>query len=182
MKTFDQKQLIQIVLYVLEKTGGVGYYQLFKILYFADSNHLAKWGTRIISDDFYALECGPVPTELYDAIKDLKTLRTDLGKLLGESVFLSDGKSPNVLLPKYPANQDYISKSTKEALDQSIEENAKSSFGVLKSKSHDIAWIEASKSLGKKIMSPVTMAKAYGADDNTIDYIKEQLDIDLALA
>ena len=45
MTLFEQKTLIEVVLYVLQKTQGVDYYHLFKILYFADRKHIAEWGS-----------------------------------------------------------------------------------------------------------------------------------------
>ena len=59
MTKYEQIKLIQIALYVLQKTGGIDYYHLFKILYFAELKHLEKWGARITSDSFYALDYGP---------------------------------------------------------------------------------------------------------------------------
>lgn len=70
MTEFQRQTLIEIVLYVLNKTKGVDFYHFFKILYFANKAFLAKWGTRIIADDFCALEYGPVPTNLYNAVKN----------------------------------------------------------------------------------------------------------------
>ena len=56
MTTFEQKSLIEIVLYILNKTGGIDFYHLFKIIYFAEMKHLAKWGIRLQKDDLCALE------------------------------------------------------------------------------------------------------------------------------
>ena len=62
MNKYEQQKIIEVVLYILNKTGGIDFYHLFKIIYFAEMKHLVKWGHRILSDDLCALDYGPVPT------------------------------------------------------------------------------------------------------------------------
>ncbi len=71
MTSHDRKKLTELVLFILDKTGGVDFYHAFKILYFAEMKHLAKWGSGFVPDEFCALKYGPVPTQLYDAVKEL---------------------------------------------------------------------------------------------------------------
>lgn len=183
MLAYEQKKLIQVVLYILNKTGGIDYYHIFKILYFAELKHLAKWGHRIIADDFYALEYGPVPTKLYDAVKGNNAPQTQLADLLKSSARFAGNDAPNVLLPICDADLNYISASEIEALNSSIEENVQLTFSQLKEKSHDSAWGEAfRRENGAKIISPVSMAKVMNADNATIEYIKEQLELEKELA
>lgn len=180
MTTFDQKSLIEIVLYILNKTGGIDFYHIFKIIYFAEMKHLAKWGLRLQKDDLCALEYGPVPSRLYNAVKHKDPQLSDM---LFEVADFAGKDAPNVLLPKRPADMDYISKSEQDALDESIEENANLTFGQLKEKSHDAAWKEAyEKQKGRKIISPASMARVAGLDEEAIGYINEQLELELALA
>lgn len=68
--TLDEMlKLKAAVLYVMNRCGAIDYFHLFKILYFADRAHYAKYGRRIIQDTFCALPKGPVPSTLFDAIK-----------------------------------------------------------------------------------------------------------------
>lgn len=182
MTKYEQTKLIQVVLYILQKTGGIDFYHLFKILYFAELKHLAKWGTRITSDNFHALEYGPVPTCLYDVVKGQNVPDSDLLKLFSNDVQFAGKDAPNVLLPQTEPNMDYISKSEIEALDASIDENEHLTFSQLKSKSHDSAWYEAYNRLGSKTMSSISMAKASGADEATLEYIQEQIELEEALS
>lgn len=182
MTKYEQIKLIQIALYVLQKTGGIDYYHLFKILYFAELKHLEKWGARITSDSFYALDYGPVPTYLYDVVKGVDIPNTDLLKLFSDNVQFAGKDAPNVLLPKAEVNMNYISQSEIEALNASIEENAHLTFSQLKNKSHDSAWYEAYNQTGSKAISSISMAKASGADEATLEYIKEQIELEDALS
>lgn len=182
MTDYDRKKLTELVLYILDKTGGVDFYHAFKILYFAEMIHLAKWGVGIVPDEFRALKYGPVPTQLYDAVKELNNPRMTLSEELSEVIKFAGEDAPNVLLPKREANIKFLSKSEIEALDQSIEENKSLTFGQLMRKSHDVAWDEANRRAnGSNVISPVTMAKVLNADEAMLEYIEEQIQIESAL-
>lgn len=182
MTNFDSQKLIELVLHILGKTGGVDFYHVFKILYFAEMKHLAKWGSGIVPDEFRALKYGPVPAGLYNAIKELNHPRLALSEELSEVVQFAGDDAPNVLLPKRGANLKFLSKSEIEALNQSIEENESLTFGQLMRKSHDDAWQEANcRANGANVISPVSMAKVLHADEAMLEYIEEQMRIESAL-
>lgn len=182
MTSFDSKKLSELVLYILGKTGGVDYYHAFKILYFAEMEHLAKWGTGLVPDKFCALKYGPVPTKLYDAVKELNRPSMTLAEDLAEVIRFAGEDAPNILLPKRGANLEYLSKSEIDALDKSITENESLTFGQLVRKSHDDAWKEAERRVnGTNIISPLTMAKVLNADEAMLEYIEEQMQIESAL-
>jgi hypothetical protein len=181
MNKYEQRKIIEVVLYILLKTGGIDYYHLFKILYFAEREHLAQWGGKITEDDFFALQYGPVPTRLYNAIKKQNTPDANLSDLLWDVIEFAGDDAPNVLLPKRNPNEDYLSESEKMALDKSIDDNSKKLFQELKDKSHDSIWEDAFKHSPNRI-SPIDMAKAEGATDATVEYIKEQMALTAALA
>ena len=182
MTSHDRKKLSELVLFILDKTGGVDFYHAFKILYFAEMKHLAKWGSGFVPDEFCALKYGPVPTQLYDAVKELNHPRMILSEELSEVIQFAGEDAPNVLLPKREADLKYLSKSEIEALEQSIEENKSLTFGQLMRKSHDEAWEEANRRTnGTNVISPVSMARVLNADDAMLEYIEEQMQIESAL-
>ena len=182
MTQFDRRKLTELLLYILEKTGGVDFYHAFKILYFAEMKHLAKWGCGIVPDEFCALKYGPVPTRLYDAVKELNHPQMMLSVELHDAIHFAGEDAPNVLLPSRRSSAGFLSKSEIEALDKSIEENKSLTFGQLMDKSHDQAWDEANRRVnGTNIISRVSMAKVHHADDSILEYIREQLEIESAL-
>jgi uncharacterized phage-associated protein len=73
---FDEKKAIAAILYILKKVSDQGaksdLHKLFKILYFAEREHLATWGRPITGDFFIAMQYGPVPSHIYDMIKSVK--------------------------------------------------------------------------------------------------------------
>ena len=182
MTSYDRKKLTEFVLFILDKTGGVDFYHAFKILYFAEMKHLAEWGSCIVPDEFCALKYGPVPTRLYDAVKELNNPRMILSEELSEVIQFAGEDATDVLLPKREADLKYLSKSEIEALEQSIEENKSQTFGQLMRKSHDEAWEEANRRTnGTNVISPVSMARVLNADDAMHEYIEEQMLIESAL-
>ncbi len=182
MTDFDRKKLTEIVLYILCETGGVDFYHVFKILYFAEMKHLAKWGSRIVPDEFRALKYGPVPTQLYNAVKTLGQPSMKLSEELAKAIQFAGEDAPNILLPLRDANEGFLSKSEIDALKDSIAEHQSMTFGQLMRKSHDSAWEEASRRVhGSNVISPVSMAKVMNADEAILGYIEEQLQIDAAL-
>lgn len=182
MTDFDSKKLTELVLYILNKTGGIDFYHTFKILYFAEMKHLAQWGCSIVPDEFRALKYGPVPSHLYDAVKDLNNPHITLAKELAQAVRYAGEDAPNVLLPKRNVNLEYLSKSEIDVLDKSISENESLTFGQLMNKSHDGAWEEANKHTnGTNVISPIAMARVLHAEEPMIEYITNQMNIDSAL-
>ena len=182
MTSHDRKKLSELVLFIIDKTGGVDFYHAFKILYFAEMKHLAKWGSGFVPDEFCALKYGPVPTHLYDAVKELNHPQMILSEELSEVIQYAGEDAPDVLLPKREAELKYLAKSEIEALEQSIEENKSLTFGQLMRKSHDEAWEEANRRTnGTNVISPVSMARVLNADDAMLEYIEEQMQIESAL-
>lgn len=169
MNQIEWQKLKEAVLYILNKAGGQSRYYIFKILYFAQRMHLARYGRRIIADDFEAWDYGPVPAQLYVAIK--RDYLADVARSAG-----SDAKG--ILLPTREADMDYLSLSDIECLDASISENVHLTFTELKKKSHDSAWDSTAQNA---VISPVLIARAGGAPESVIEYIQEMEEIEKAL-
>jgi len=181
----DILKLKAVTLYVTSKFDDVDIYKLFKIIYFADREHYAKYGRRIIPDTYISMVNGPVPSKLYDAIKisrgkrdtkldpSLKTISDAfcVCKELGLDYVVKGIENPDM---------DELSKSDIICLDESIRENERLSFTKLKEKSHDIAWTEGTTN-PKLQIRPILMAKAAGASDEMLAYLQEKEDISAIL-
>ena len=75
-----------VLLYVMQSfPEGVDYIKLIKILYFAQQEHLVKYGKVIVDESFRAVKHGPVPTFTYKALQiaEGKPLVGDFSDLLG---------------------------------------------------------------------------------------------------
>lgn len=162
------------VLYIVDKCKEIDYFHIFKILYFADGQHYAKYGRRIVKDTFCALENGPVPSNLYNAIKSVsnRSLYPELS-IISDALKPADDVYYYIITAKEKPDMDELSKSDIECLDKSITENKDIPFGELSKKSHDPAWKEAWNLKEASSMNDLSIAKAAGADSAMIEYIKE---------
>ena len=174
IKNYEDQRIKEVLLYILSKTGVVDYYHLMKILYLAERQHLAKWGEKITSDDYYALPHGPVPTRIYDSLKNVKEGK----KGFLSDVIVVDKDSPNVTPLRTP-DMDYLSKSEIEALDNAIAKNIVKSFAELEQMTHDEYYNKALVN-GRK-MSVEDIARSGGATEQMIEFIREQMAFDKAL-
>lgn len=184
MTNFDKRKLTEIVLYVLNKTNGLDYYHVFKIIYFANVAHLAKYGMPITTDEFCALPDGPVPSILYNSIRGDVFSDDELDALINDSVAKGTDDAYYMLSARRLANKDYLSKSEQEELDRSIEENASLSYNNLKQKSHGDEWRRAfyGTSSGRKVMDILGMARDASATQDMLEYIRENLELEAALS
>ena len=182
MTHFDKQKLTEVILYILNKTKGLDYYHVFKIIYFANIAHLAKYGFPMVSDEFCALPDGPVPSILYNCIKGDAYCDKDLKHMLDNTVSKGADDAYYMLEAKRNADSDYLSKADIEALDRSIAENGSLPYGELRAKSHGEEWGRAYKQAGRKVMDIVGMVKDGMASEDMIEYIKENLAVEAALA
>lgn len=184
MTYFDKQKLVEIVLYILNKTKGLDYYHVFKVIYFANIAHLAKYGFRMTTDEFCALPDGPVPSVLYNCVKDDVHCDKELGAMIQDSIAKGNEDAYYMLTAKRVADMDYLSNADIEEIDKSIKENAYLPYGELRVKSHSEEWRRAycNTKQGRKVMDVVGMAKDGMASCEMLEYIKDNLAIEAALA
>lgn len=135
---FDKEKSLNALLYVANRVQRKDFHKIFKIIYFADRQHLADWGRPITGDTYIAMEAGPVPSRLYDM---LKIVRGDSylpdTEGLGEYFQVENWMFIN---PLQEANLDQLSPNEQEVLDACIDKYSSLSYDEIKEKSHDIAW------------------------------------------
>lgn len=154
---------------------GVDYIKLFKILYFAQQDHLVKYGKVLVDESFRALKHGPVPTYTYKALQiaEGKPLEGDF------SDFLSgiEVRNKKVYTSKSP-DMDYISIANIKCLDSAIAKYKDTDPYDLSDISHDSAWEEANTRIQddpqKNFITIIDIARAGKASESTVDYIREK--------
>lgn len=181
MDNIERKSIVETVLYILNQTCGTDIYHILKILYFAEQKHLARWGMRMTSDSYRAMQYGPVAHELYEAVRRTPSCDHELSDMLRQVIECAGIDASSIYLPCREANMDYISIAAKECLDESIRENQNLTFNELLCKSHDDAWKMARNKDGQ-IMDVFSMAKAGHVDSSTLAYLQEQESINKILA
>jgi len=186
MKTKDEIDKIKAtILHILAHfPDGVDFIKLFKIMYFAQKEHLVKYGRAIIGDSFYALKHGPVPSFTYKAIQvnQGKIKATDDLNEIAMVISLSNNK----ISAKIDADKDELSVSDIKCLDHAIEKCKDIDSYSLSDISHDIAWKEAyTRSLDdpeKDKMTLIDIATAGNASVDMINKIRESERIKMAFS
>lgn len=131
---FDMQKAIEVVLYVSERCADK--YALLKILFFADKDHLGRYGRLICDDRYRALEFGPTPDGAYDIIQ-IAGGRSRIFRRPPKAVAGSLRLDGNCVVPLREPNIDLLSPSDIECLDDAIAEYGHLGFAKLKAISHE---------------------------------------------
>lgn len=185
MKSVDQIQKIKaVVLYVLEKLGtGVDYIHLFKMMYFAQQNHLVVYGLPLMEDTFKARKHGPVPSVTYKVVRKVEGKPVDLMQGLDDfcdsiEVRVEDGHQMVYRKANVSCDMDELSVSNIKILDLWIDKLRDIKSFELSGLSHDEAWEKAkaeAERTGEDIaMTLVDIAAAGGASEAMQDIIRER--------
>lgn len=171
MRNFDVEKAKAAVLYILENLKKADFHTIFKILYFADREHLAKYGRTIINDDYIAMSWGPVPSTIYDGFKHIRVQNFAFNNFSSfYNAFEIEGRT--MVIPKEKPDIDELSKSDLECLDKAIIDISPLNFNQRKEKSHDYAWKNACQDGTIDILH---IAKEGGADHEMLKYIIENI-------
>jgi uncharacterized phage-associated protein len=171
----DIARFLAPALYVLNKTGlKLDKHRLFKILYFADKEHIATYGRTFMEDFYIAMANGPVPSRLYDFVKVLegKTSIPVSEEFKNELSSYLKPEPPYHILALQDPDFDFLSKSALKFLDDSIEQYKNKSFTELTELSHDQAWKAASENTE---MSLIEIAKDAGVSSEMLKYIEDTM-------
>lgn len=181
MKTKDEiKKIETVVLYILQAfKEGVDYIKLFKIMYFAQRDYLSKYGKVLCPDTFKARKYGPVPAFSDKVIKTVET-HERVSEKSDIKPFVASVKVQNQLV--YGVQNpdiDYLSVKERQCLDHWIEYcRDKDSIKELSPESHDNAYKAAWKAYKddpqKGEMTWIAIARAAGASDKMVSYIREK--------
>lgn len=177
---FKQDVAIQAILYILKRMGGTcDIHRCHKILYFADNEHLSKYGRSITGDAYVRMDFGPVPTCIYDLFKAVR----------GDSYFASQVddvrhdcfhfvNTKDIAATKQP-DMSYLSESDVEILDKYISQFKNKDFGEISEASHGYAW---SHTVQNGIISVRDRLTELGDTDEYIKYIEDQMRAEEAVA
>lgn len=143
-----------------------------QILYFADNEHLSKYGRSITGDAYVRMDFGPVPTCIYDLFKAVR----------GDSYFASQVDNVRQDCFHFVNNKDiaavaspdmsYLSESDVEMLDKYIDQLKDKGFSEVSDASHGYAW---SNTAQNGVISVRDRLTEMGDSDEYINYIEEQM-------
>lgn len=165
---FNKVKSLNALLYVANRIGRKDFHKIFKILYFAERQHLANWGRTITGDTYIAMEAGPVPSRIYDMLKIVRgdsyiTDTEGLGNYFKVEHWM-------YVYPLQDADTSKLSKSEIEELDASIKRYGNMPYDEIKELSHDIAWQSTARDFAIKWED---VAREAGLDNDEVDCIQE---------
>lgn len=185
MKDKYQISKIQAVVnYILEKVSdGLDYIHLFKIMYFAQQEHLVIYGLPIMEDSFVARRHGAVPALTYKVIKSVengvKDISPDL-KFFYDSIIIDEQAGHQIikLADGKKCDIDELSVSDMKIIDKWIEKCKDVHSFELSDLSHDKAWKRAKRQAEKTgedtKITFYDMAEAGGAKKGMLEVIRER--------
>ena len=123
-----------------ERQPGISMFYVAKVFYFADKAHLLDWGRPISGDRYVAMENGPVPSAIYDLVKESGYLADDLLDGFDSRI----EKRGRGLFSRQPFVDRALSRTDVEYLEAALRQYGHMSFGALSALSHrEKAWREA---------------------------------------
>lgn len=175
--TYQINKIKAVVLYILQHfKDGIDYIKLFKIMYFAQREYLANYGLTIVKDSFKARQLGPVPSLTYKIVKMAENgdKSSDLDDFIS-SIHVDETKK--VYATNVP-DMDYLAEAEKEELDKTIAKYKDLDSLKLSELSHDSAYDTVCKRMKddpqQDVFTLIDMARAGGASDAMVDYIREE--------
>ena len=170
----DMDKTIEASLYILGKVPSCDMHKLFKILYFAESRHLAEYGRPITGDEYIAMEFGPVPSLLKDVIKSVNKPNPYLKIAIDAKNYFEVVKY--FVGAKRECNVDFLSGSDIECIEKAIEFIGSADFDQRTQISHNLAWDNARNNSYNGEINPLDMASSAGASFDMLKYIQSNIE------
>lgn len=161
---FDSEKAVEIILYLAGKLPQPGVFHVCKMFYFADRKHLDEFGQFICDDRYVAMKNGPVPSRIYDILKDVRDNRPNNDHAKASFAFVG----ANVVAKRQPM-LDLLSESELECLDWAIETYGAVPFKSLSNLSHDDVWQSADEN---DLIAVETLFRHTSDPDATFEYWK----------
>ncbi len=140
---FGWEKFAQATAYLTERCPSVTKKKLMKLLFFADKEHLIRYGRPVINDFYVNMDQGPVPSKAYDLIKqNTKTWGPDVIDAFSEFIEV-DGI--HIRLRKSPGT-DLLSASDVNVLQRIVNQYGRMSAERLSAESHRTkAWLDSER-------------------------------------
>lgn len=164
MFNIDKSKSINSLIYIIKELKKsqkkTDLHRVMKLLYFADREHLVKYGFPISGDTYLKQTFGPVPSFMNYVAKNEQDDFKNYIRRKGRQSILSTNKEVDF---------DDLSESEIEALDFAINNYSHYSFKELTDISHDYAWNNSDWEIDY-----IKIAKEGKADDDILAFIKQK--------
>ncbi|MCL2715464.1 MAG: Panacea domain-containing protein [Alphaproteobacteria bacterium] len=140
---FNETKTVEVLAYVAERWNGITPFFLSKVLFFADRDHLRTYGRPVTGDTYIAMPAGPVPSRVYDIVKDNLDLFGD-PKAIVEAIRIDHNERFARVYSQRPPNLKMLSETDTAALDESMRFCRSRTVSDLSAITHqEAAWAKA---------------------------------------
>ncbi|MCK5687258.1 SocA family protein [bacterium] len=164
-------KLIETIVYIANNVKHKTFLHIFKVFYFADKDHLERYGRFICGDHYVAMKFGPVPSLVYDVLKYARGDSTFFAPPTEKAQVISKAitvRGKFVVKAMRKANESEFSQSDLECLNSAISKFGKIPFEELSELSHDQAWQDTCRN---DIISIETIANTLKDSAGILDYL-----------
>lgn len=162
------QKALEVLLYVARRAPNI--YSALKCIYFADREHLARYGAFIYGDEYVAMNHGPVPSAVFDIIKHVRGDGYVRLPVAAAEAFTVEGHDIKL---KRDADTKVLSESERECLDEAIDRFGALDFGALRRISHqDQAYQEADEN---SFISVESIVRSVG-DVDLLELLSDDVD------
>jgi uncharacterized phage-associated protein len=135
---FNAEKFVNAVAYLAQACPNSTKMTICKQLYYADKEHLVKYGRPILGDHYYRLEHGPVPTSGLEMLRHNSSPAQNA--LLDKYVSVIG----NSVHPRQHPDRKVFSKSDLAVLDNIVRRYGKLSAAALRRKTHaEAPWVHS---------------------------------------
>jgi uncharacterized phage-associated protein len=133
---FDEKKALEALVFVANEWPGVTAFYAAKVVFFADKEHMNKYGRPVFGDRYIAMDNGPVPSAIYDWFKGNLDRMGDPNGIASSIELNRDGRYVTAKASREPA-MEFLSPSDVVAIRNAIAFCRQHSVGELSRISHD---------------------------------------------
>ena len=173
-KSASASRALEALLYIASRLEAPSIHEVLKIRYFADKEHLSRYGFMASGDRYYAMRYGPVASLMYEVFQAARGDAVDPGlRDLTANALDANGERVS---PLRPANSEFLAPSDLECLDEAIATYGGLSFDERVRLSHDSAYHEAwegrESGVKRQVMPPTLIAKALSNSEEVIGHMQ----------
>ena len=137
----NEEKALEALVWLANAKPGITAFYVFKVLFYAEKDHLNRFGRPIVADTFIAMPNGPVPSAVYDVLKG-EFAYLGIAELVPQALDTAGYAHP--LKPLRSPDLSKLSKSDVECLQRALDRYAHLPFGRLSEQTHrEPAWAEA---------------------------------------
>jgi uncharacterized phage-associated protein len=141
--SFNESKAVEALVFIAQRWPGITPFYIAKALFFADRDHLRAYGRPVTGDSYIAMASGPVPSGIYDIIKDNLDFFGDPDAIVAAIQVDRNDRGRRVYAKRDP-NLDLLSETDIETLAGSVDFCRTKSFRELSELTHqELAWAQA---------------------------------------